>query len=68
MPVLSDPSVFDAVEIESGEIHCLASALNGAELAGEMPPEVQSHTHPIASHDEVFHLGAEVWYRCAECL
>jgi hypothetical protein len=60
VPILSDPSIGEAINVGCDEIDRLALALDLPEAACKVPAETQMCDDTISGHDHLFNFAAEV--------
>jgi hypothetical protein len=63
VPILSDPSIGDAVNVGGDEIDRLSFALDLPEAACEVTVEAQVRDDTILGHDHLLNLAADIWDR-----
>jgi hypothetical protein len=68
VPILSDSSVGDAVNVGGDEIDCLALPSDLPEAAGEVTSETQVRDDTITGDDHLLNLAIDVWNREAHQL
>jgi len=65
VPILSDASVGDAVDVSSDEIDCLTLTLDLLRASREVTAKPQVRDDTITGYDHLLNLAAEVWNRNA---